>query len=342
MGNSTIITILGSVVQQFNLYIPILFIFLGSIGNVLNIIIFRQRSLKFIPCSIYFLSSSIANIFVIYFSLFTRLLTQYAGIPTDTGSDTFCKTKYYILYSSRTLSAWLIVLAAIDRYASSSQDYRRRKFSRLSVAYSLIGIISGFIFIIYVHVLVYFKLTFIRNQYNQFVPSCLQQAGFNIYPVFSDFFFLTWYCLLPPLLMAIFGILTIKNVRTSQRRIMANNNATLKQQLKKNNQLVKMLLLQILIFIPLTLPLAMQKIYTTLTVNSVKSAYTLATDDFSAQTIALLSNAYHSINFYVYTLSARTFRVELLKIFHYHPERRIRDNHHLTNTTKRECIVRTA
>ncbi|CAF1498924.1 unnamed protein product [Didymodactylos carnosus] len=254
MANSTIITTPSSVVQQLNLYIPIVFIFLGSIGNVLNIIIFRQRSLRSLPCSIYFLSSSIANIFVIYFSLLTRLLTQYAGIPTDTGSDTFCKTKYYILYSSRTLSAWFIVLAAIDRYASSSQDNRRRKFSRLSVAYSLIGIISGFIFTNYVHILIYFKLTMIRNQYNKIVPSCILQAGLNIYMIFSDFFFLTWYCLLPPLLMTIFGILTIKNVRTSQRRIVPNNNSALQQQIKKNNQLVKMLLLQILTFIPLTLP----------------------------------------------------------------------------------------
>lgn len=112
----------------------------------------------------------------------------------------------------------------------------------------------------------------------------------NGYRLFSDLYFLFIYCLIPPSLMLLFGCLTIQNVRLSKRQIIPTNTRIQ----RRNKQLIRMLLVQIITFIPLTLSVGIRKLYTLFIAGYMKSALTLANDDFAHSFLIIESIIYHS------------------------------------------------
>jgi hypothetical protein len=78
----------------------ICFIF-GFIGYLLNIYVFIQPSLRKNPCSMYFLSSSIAGSIFLSVSAPFRVLQFGFNIDPTYYLLEFCKIEYYITFSSR-------------------------------------------------------------------------------------------------------------------------------------------------------------------------------------------------------------------------------------------------
>ena len=123
-----------------NQIFPLLQIFIGTIGNIFNIIIFTRRELRNNPCSLYFLIGSINNCFVLDFSLLSRYLADTWKLDLATINNLACKMRNFFTQSSLTFALWFIVLASIDRYLSSSPHARFRQLSSLSVARKSIGV----------------------------------------------------------------------------------------------------------------------------------------------------------------------------------------------------------
>ncbi|CAF4956798.1 unnamed protein product, partial [Rotaria sp. Silwood1] len=122
LSNSTslnTIAWLNSMNVQLNRYLPLPFLVLGTIGVILNIIIFTRRSLVINSCIHYLLANTIANFIVLYWVVITRIISDGYKIDPSITSDVFCKMKYFLTYVSRTLSTWFLLLACIDRWASS-------------------------------------------------------------------------------------------------------------------------------------------------------------------------------------------------------------------------------
>jgi hypothetical protein len=72
-----------------------------------------------------------------------------------------------------------------------------------------------------------------------------------------------------------------------------------------------MLIIQVVLFIPLTLPVGIRRLYALFTASNDKSQLTLATDDFAQKFLTLESIVYHSFNFFFYTMVSSVFRKEL-------------------------------
>jgi hypothetical protein len=92
--NSSTIAYLNCITHELNRYIPILFLTFGTIGNILNIIVFTRPSLRTNPCSLYFISGSIANFLSLYVGLITPFLGIYNLDPTQK-SNSLCKIRFY-------------------------------------------------------------------------------------------------------------------------------------------------------------------------------------------------------------------------------------------------------
>lgn len=318
MSNATIdlslinyIASLSFISRQITLYVAPIHIIVGTICNILNILIFTRKNLRSNACSLYFLFSSIANLPVIYFDMFTQLLTQCFHIPTDTSSDFVCKFKFYTVETFRALSASYIALASFDRYASSCQSVNCRRWSTISRARILICIVTIFLCASYYHVPLYFHVKTLVDG----TLSCIGEASENGYRLFSDLYFLFTYCIIPPSIMLVFGCLMIRNVRASKRNIAATNTVISTSLQRKDRQLIRMVIIQVVSFIPLTLPVGIRKLYALSTASYNKSALTLATDDFAQKFLTLESIIYHSFNFFLYTVVSSVFRKELKSIF---------------------------
>ncbi|CAF1072146.1 unnamed protein product [Didymodactylos carnosus] len=322
---------LNTISTELVRYLSICILLCGTTGNVLNLIVFFQPSLRSNPCSIYFFSSSISSLLALYSGLITRILGTYQFDPTNE-SSVQCKIRSFLLVSSFTTSTWLIALASVDRYFISCQNIQRRRLSSLKVAYYLIGILTVFSTLIYAEVFYCFEGNLLSP------PSPLPCYSKN-YPcrLYNDLTFAIIFVLTPCLLMFIFGYLTILNIRKLHRAVGPatrnhnnNNHKDTKNIKKSDRQLIQMLLVHVLLLTMLASPTAVQRLYATFTINIVKSQLSLTIENFIYQLFLLFTFISMSMPFYLYLLTGTLFRQTLLALF-YKVNRTIMNEFSITN-----------
>jgi len=284
---------------------------LGSVGLIFNVVVFIRPVLRREPCSFYFLSSTCYDLFVVFFIMPVRILSNVYNINQANYNLGLCKIESFAFYVTRVISIWLIVLASIDRYLHSSSNERIRRMSSLKSAKISSGIISIIVLILYFHMLVYYEIIYASNQFGSFIPQCNSQKG--IYRTFFGFWHMTMYSLCPSFLMLFFGFLTLNNVR--QRRQLVQRVGENRAIRRTDTQLLRMLATQVLVIIIATLPFCVYQLYISFTSSFTKSALRIAQENLAGQIAAIVTYFAHSNSFYLYTLSGTIFRKEVLKIF---------------------------
>lgn len=301
----------------FGTYLPLICFIFGIIGVCLNCILLTRRMFRNNPCSTYFLGSTYANLVVILINNLVGILQSFGNIQIATMNIGFCKFQRYMSWMFRSLSIWLIVLATIDRYLNSFSDVNIRSWSSMKIAKRSIFLTTFLIMIIYFHMLIFYQLyNTIDSNGNIISTACNPLPGF--YAIFSSILYVIVYSCLPIILMFIFGILTLRNIKR-QRQLIAPvniNNVILQQQPNQlNNQLLRVLLVQILIITISTLPLSIQRVYGAIATESNKSSYRIVQENLFSNMAQGFSYIAHSTNFYVFTLTGRIFRQELKRLF---------------------------
>ena len=136
--NSTLITLLNSITLSISRYGSFVLVILGTIGNILNILIFRQKKLRASPCTLYLCTSSCIDLTLTLGIALPRMLTTY-DLDYSAKIGMICKVRHFIYYSLSILSVWMVTLAAVDRFLITSPLTKRRQMSSLRNAYRLIG-----------------------------------------------------------------------------------------------------------------------------------------------------------------------------------------------------------
>ncbi|CAF0836590.1 unnamed protein product [Adineta ricciae] len=294
--------------MQINRYFSIILLLFGTIGNVLNCFILSQPPLRSNPCAYLFHMSSIANLVSISIGLSTRILSGWHLDLTSTNSY-FCKIRVYIMFVSRTVAFWLIALATIDRWCSSCSQFHRRQLSSLRNAR------RGVVFIICACCLSYCEVVYCYDANLADAP--LQCFGKNVRcRLVSDLIYalVTIFC--PILVMLLFGLMTISNVRQTYstgmirlrtcrtcRETPRDAPAQHQRRRRLDRYLRHVLFRQVILLILLTFPQIIEKLYTTLTMNRRKTLLQTATDNLLYSFISLLSYSASGMPFYIYTLS---------------------------------------
>ncbi|CAF3000802.1 unnamed protein product [Rotaria sp. Silwood2] len=292
---------------QINRYLTIIVFCFGTIGNILNILILSQRPFRSNPCIWLFLISSYANLLSILFGLTTRIKSGWSYDVTDTNAC-LCKIRAFIVFTSRTIASWLITLATINRWASSCINANYRRMNTLRKAQ------QGTIIIILISILLYVHMFYCYDANRTDVPlNCYSKTILCRHLTDLTYGFITVLC--PLFLMFIFGFMTILNVRQSKRRtynlilkvIDQNNTKILDDQHKRlkkkpDYHLLLILFVQIFLLTLLTLPQAIQKIYSTIIQKNSLNSLDEAINDFIYSFVLLLSFIASGIPFYIYTL----------------------------------------
>ena len=292
---------------QLNRYLPLPFVIFGTIGLTLNILIFTRRSLFHNSCVQYLLCNTLSNFIVLYWVIVTRILSDGYGNDLSLRSDAFCRIRYFLTYFSRTLSTWSIVLACADRWFSSVQA--KNRFNTVSLARRVILITCLACFLCYIHVLFLFGIQI--NPVSSAI-SCYARTG--LYRILSDVQYLLFYAVGPPVLMLFFGLLTLRNLRRTRRVVQPQIQHAHQSTGRRDAQLLVMLLFQIVIIIVFTLPFAIQKLIDTFSLQTQQTPEQKAQYNLLTGTLRLISYGSHALGFFFYTLAARIFRVELLRV----------------------------
>ncbi|CAF0839170.1 unnamed protein product [Adineta steineri] len=295
-------TINSFIISYARYVYPIIFLF-GIICNILNIYVFTQSTLKRNPCCMYFLASSFAALIYTAVNLPLRTLQMGYNIDPTVTVLVVCKLKNFFVYTWRALAVWFLTLACIDRFLHSSSNVNFRGWSSYKVASRVIPLTFLLAHLAYLHVAVFYEILLPRR-----TCSILSSS----YAMFLGIWHLLTYGTGAPLLMLFFSLLTIQHIRHRQ---IVPVNSQINEAIRKSNKdrsLVRMALFQCLIVGLTTTAYAAFQWYSTLTSNQVKSNLQLTKDNLAANIVGSISAAGHSTTFFIFTLTSRMFRKQLL------------------------------
>ncbi|CAF1090810.1 unnamed protein product [Adineta steineri] len=294
-----------------------LLIVIGTISCLMNLMVFTKNTLRKNPCTICFIAVNIINLLYFYFGLLPTILSSGYNIDPSINNIVLCRLRYYFAY---VFACWLsscIILAAIDRTFITSPNANTRRFStRRLITISMICI-SIFWLLFMSHALIFTEIV-------QFAPGyfvCYYQPG--LYTTLMSYQSISIMGVIPPLLMAIFGLWTVRNIRRVQRPAQhsraVDTGVIVIGQLhalhSKDQQLIRMLLVDIISFIICKFPATIMPIYSQITQYNAKSAEQQIIEQSIIQLTFLWYFVDNSISCYTNILVSKTFRAELKRIF---------------------------
>ncbi|CAF1135632.1 unnamed protein product [Didymodactylos carnosus] len=292
------------VYNAFSLYTQPLIIVLGTIGCVLNIVILTQKPLCSSSCAFYFRCVSINDLFVIYFIALLQWLSDQYEIDPTTYSQFYCKTQNYFVFIFYTLGRYFTVLACADRFCTSSPNSRLRKVAKLQIAYYSTALTVIINLIVYSHVLLNYTIISVPSSFGSV---CTPGSTMRDYQ-FSALFVLIYLCFLPPALMCLFCLLTIWNIIQQGQRVTSIGDTSSIRRRKREQELVKMLFVFVITNLLFTLPYACVYLYV------IYNPYLPIEFRYTLNLCHLIVNFNSASSFYVYTMSTRGYRNEVLKM----------------------------
>ena len=290
--SSATIVYLGFVTRELNRYIPLTFLALGIIGNVLNLLVFSRPQLRTNSCSLYFIAGSAVNFLSLLVGLITPFLALYNLDPTQQ-SLVVCRLRFYLRYATITLSTWFILFTSIDRFLSTSRNIQLRSWSSVRLAKRTI-LLSSLVCFLFPYTQVFFCYSISSKKV------CTPSS--NLCKSTVDGVLLVFNSGIPPLLMVLFSLLTIRNVKHLQR---------LHSRERRDMQLVQLMLIQVAILVLLATPITAQKIFSFIRMFSTQDPLNMAIDSLIAQIATEISYISNSVPFYIYSLASKRFRREV-------------------------------
>ncbi|CAF1051409.1 unnamed protein product [Adineta ricciae] len=285
------IDLLINISDQINRYFAIFIFIFGTCGNILNIVILSDRTLRHIPCVFLFLIASISSLISIDLGLITRMLAGWASDPTYT-IGWICKLRTFLVFATRLIVFWLFVLSTIDRWLSSSvYNHQRRLNTMKNVRYATLTVILMSV-IMYAQLFYCYEANLVRAPFPCYTKSSLCQ-------IVTDLTFALFTIIIPLLLMSMFSLMTIFNFHQSQQRIFRTG----EQRSKRTERyLLRMLCTQIIALGLLTLPQAIIRLYAAF-VDMHHSELQTTIDMFVYNILLLLTYLASAMPFYIYTLT---------------------------------------
>ena len=268
---------------------PIQFV-LGILANMFSIWIFCSRPFRTSACAQYSLAYTIFNMMYASSASSAQFLRLF-HIEWSNGPIR-CYVLNFILLYPTVASRVMLVFATFDRCCSSSASLRLRSISTVKIARIVIITVTILVFIDLSPVFVIYYW----NETNQICATYTDRIS-------NTFFFIQviLYYILGPVLILLFGGLTVYNIRKYKVHVQNNR--------RTEGQLARMLLTQIAIHIILTVPFGviyfMQALDpSTRTLNMLAIRYLLA----------IFYQCDFFIAFFLYVLTGKVYRRQFFKI----------------------------
>ncbi|CAF1379722.1 unnamed protein product [Adineta ricciae] len=290
---------LNNEIKRISTYILPITILTTIISNIINIIILSRRTLRSSPCPHYFLALAISSLIYTTISPVSLFITYEFNIVLS-NTPFGCPFQPFIIYASSLFVVLMLVCASLDRVFASSSTASYRNLSHIRIAQRSIIVIT-------ILVLIYLSPVLIIFQWDYIVNRCIQSSSPIIIVFLSTRVIL--YYILSPLIMIIFGLLTIHNIQSQLRRVTLMNQGGFAHR-RTENQLVRMLVVQVAAYVFFSIPAAVTYILTTF----VPSLNTTFINNIRTITIVWQQGTYVFATF-LYILSGSVYRKELKKLF---------------------------
>ena len=295
---------------------PIL-IAIGTISCLLNLLVFTQNTLRKNPCTICLIAVNIVNLASFYLTPLSLVLSSGYNIDPSANSLQLCRFRFYIGFALAVWESSCLILASIDRTLVTSPNATTRKRSTRRLAITSIICTGLFWAIFHIHTWIYVQMV----QYGPDYFVCYYQPG--AYTTFITYYSLLLNGIIPPLFMFIFGCWTVRNIRQVRHatRHSGSTHSVIvvigRPQIvqSKDQQLIRMLLVEIGTFILCKSPVTIFYIYQEVTKYNEKSTEQQMTEQYVLSVTYFVYFIENAVSCYMNIVVSKTFRAELKRIF---------------------------
>ena len=218
----------------------------------------------------------------------------------------FCKVRGYLFQICLMLSRWFVAFACIDRCALSSDQVHYRNLATRRNAYRVIAVVIVFWPVVCSHRLIFYE---IKSDLCGIVNNAGAAMYHSLYVIVGGGIF-------PSVVMIVCACMIRRNLARKQQRRTQVSTAKERQMHALDQQVHRLLFIQIIFYITFTTPQLTNLIFRAVWVRIANpSEEQLSTEkvlDFIAESMLYL---FPVTSFYLYTLTSRTFRLELMKCF---------------------------
>lgn len=285
----------------------------GTLSSIVGVCVFARKRLRKNPCSVYLICLNTANL--LYVHSFVILLILSVGFDIDIPSlnDFNCKSAMYFTALFDSLSFSYLIQASIDRTMITSINVSTRRQSTRKFAFISVCSVTLFWCIFHLNGAIMSGVVSMSSN----ISLCLSKS--EEHERFIAYYSLIIKGFLAPVLMTIFGLWTILNIRNIRRRrvipamLPADQNKIRGRRLMNSHdrQFILIILIDLVIYIMFVLPLSIfnviQESHTTIE-NSFEHTYS---NVITQSIFVFVSCVPHCIDLYTNAIVSRSFREEV-------------------------------
>ena len=224
---------------------------IGAASCTLNLLVFTKKNLRKNPCSIYLVAFNISSLLLIFTSILFSTLSIGYDIDPSSYNLIFCRFRFYTMFLFDVLGPSYLILASIDRVLLTSPNALTRQRSTRRLAFICIIIVTSFWILFHTHAFIFTNLLPIRPG----ISVCYFLPG--MHTTLIGYYSLVIKGILVPLLMLIFGLWAVKNVRTvahvTRVSVLPTTATATTRNMhtghSKDRQLLRILLVDIIIYV---------------------------------------------------------------------------------------------
>jgi hypothetical protein len=296
------ITTLILVQQSITRYVLSTILAMGNLGNLIVIGVFSQKKYRKTSCSIYLLAASIFGLVSANWAI-APLVYALDHFYMVSSSLVLCRIRGYIIHVNGMCFRYTLVLMCVDRYALCNSRVAIRSLCRPQVAYRSIAILVIVCMVISIHLLIWES---IENN---------RCGVYGTYGQIFSFYSLIFTGAIPISIMISVSILLMNALRQLRSRVRPLD--TTQRLNRRDTRLIKLVLVEVMVYILCTFTYPCMSIYTTITNNVVlsKTAERRQIESFiSFITMSLLLYLNYNTTFYVHILTSKTYRMEVKQL----------------------------
>ncbi|CAF1007868.1 unnamed protein product [Rotaria sordida] len=272
--------------------------FIGTFGNILDIILFiRLESLNTLASSLFLLASFIGSQCVMLTATLLRVIFGLTGYDPLFSSLFLCKARWMVGPASGAFSLTCVCLAAVDRYILIRSQYR----TKITLNQARLAIILAAIF--WLGFFSIYAVFFVAPTPNscRLVNSIMSQ----LMPFISFFV----YSVIPIVVLSVLCRLIWHTLGQLPVTYIHGGN-------RLHDQVTRMIIAQIIIVIITSLPSAVYSVYTISTRTVTRSPWRSAIETLVNTVCVLIGFLTHAIMFYVYLIASTTFHKNVKTMFY--------------------------
>ena len=295
---------------------PILMV-IGVVSCILNLMLFTRKNLRKTPCAIYLVAFNASNFFLIFTTILLATLANGYDINPASYNSSFCRFRTYVTFVLEVLGPSYLILASVDRVLLTSPNALTRQRSTPRLAYTSIIFITVLWALLHIHALILTNVL-------QFRPGFSVCAFRNsLYNMIMSYYSLAIKDIFIPLLMLVFGLWAVKNVRgvthVSAPSILPTVTTAVSRNTgthcSKDRQMIRILFVDITVYVGFNLMVAVVVIYQQINQNKVRNQVEIQTVSLLASASVFSNYIPFCIGFYTNCLASKTFRQEIRNIF---------------------------